>query len=355
MTDINLLQKGDLAASDFSNDNSNVAGGVRVRVSAVGDNLLQQKDDGLYYGITPPANVANLYVDAINGTDQDPNVVDGAGTRTKPLKTFTYACQLAVNGTRRIIYLMADQDHIVDSAARAVVKTGELTVRNYGPVYDEYLATHKVSLAVMTNLRDDNKAARLVLRGFGTYKWYGDTATDVVNLNSIENNGTLLLEGISVVFDNQGEINPSKAGVTVLRSYSVARILNKGSLKLLMSRVSSRGTTTVNSAFVSGIKSQTNDKGIIPGKNKHFVGLVATPSPYEAVTTLDSVLYESENMFTSFKAWGEDYAGVISLKDSGLADNHVVTDNVYTKVFDDVAGAKVLLAPRSDVKSSDWY
>ena len=207
----------------------------------------------------------------------------------------------------------------------------------------------------MINLRDDNKAARLVLRGFGTYKWYGDTATDVVNLTSIENNGTLLLECISVVFDNQGEINPTKAGITTLRTYSTARILNKGSLKLLASRVSSRGTTTVNSAFVSGIKPQFNDKGIIPAKSKHFVGLVATPSPYEAVTTLDGVLYESENMFTSFAAWGTDYAGVISLKDSGLADNHVVTDNVYAKVFDDVAGAKVLLSPRSDVKSSDWY
>ena len=122
MADINLLQKGDLAPSDFSNNNSNAAGGVRVRVSAAGDNLLQQKDDGLYYGIVPPANVANLYVDAVNGKDQDPNVVAGAGTRTSPLKTFTYACQLSVNGTHRRIYLMADQDHIVDSAARAIVK-----------------------------------------------------------------------------------------------------------------------------------------------------------------------------------------------------------------------------------------
>ena len=355
MTDINLLQKGDLAPSDFSNNNSNAAGGVRVRVSADGDNLLQQKDDGLYYGIIPPANVANLYVDAVNGTDQDPNVVAGAGTRTNPLKTFTYACQLSVNGTRRHIYLMADQDHIVDSAARAIVKTGELTVRNYGPVYDQYLATHKVTPAVLENLRNDDKAARLVLRGFGTYKWYGDTTTDIIDLVSIENSGTLLLEGISIVFDNQAEINPSKAGVTKFLAYNTARILNKGSLKLLTSRVSSRGTTTVNSAFVPGMKSQLNDKGIIPEKNKHFVGLVATTSPYEAVTTLFRVLYESENMFTSFRSFGYDYAGVISLKDSELSDNHVVTDNVYTKVFDDVAGAKVLLSPRSDVKSSDWY
>ena len=355
MTDINLLQKGDLAPSDFSNNNSNAAGGVRVRVSAGGDNLLQQRGDGLYYGITPPANVATLYVDAINGTDQDPNVVAGAGTRTKPLKTFTYACQLAVNGTNRNIYLMADQDHIVDSAAKAVVKTGGLKIFNYGPVYDAYLATHTTIPATLTNLRDDDKTARLVLRGFGTYKWYGDTATDVINLTSIENNGVLNLTGISIVFDNQGEINPTTGGVTTLHTYEAARILNKGVLRLEVARVSSRGTTTVNPAFTAGIKTRFNNKGIIPAKNKHFVGLVATASSIEATTALYSVLYESENMFTSFRAWGSDYAGVISLKDSTLTDNHVVTDNVHTKVFDDVAGAKVLLSPRSDVKSSDWY
>ena len=355
MTDINLLQKGDLAPSDFSNNNSNAAGGVRVRVSAVGDNLLQQKDDGLYYGITPPANVANLYVDAVNGTDQDPNVVAGAGTRANPLKTFTYACKLAVNGTNRNIYLMADQDHIVSSAAVAVVKTGTLLVRNYGAVYDAYLVTHKTIPATLTNLRDDRKAARLVLSGFGTRKWYGNDTSDVVDLVSITVEGVLHLLGTDVVLDNNGEINPTKASVNTLYTYNTARILNKGVLRLEVARISSRGTTTVNPAFTAGIKTQFNDKGIIPSKNKHFVGLVITSTSREGNTALVSVLYESENMFTSFRAWGEDYAGVISLKDSTLADNHVVTDNVYTKVFDDVAGAKVLLSPRSDVKSSDWY
>lgn len=355
MADINLLQKGDLAAFDFSNDNTNAAGGVRVRISAEADNLLQQKDDGLYYGITPPANVAHLYVDALNGVDQDPNAVEGAGTRVKPLKTFAYACQLAMSGTHRRIYLMADQDHIVDSAARATVKQGELTVRNYGAVYDQYSALYKSNTTVLKNLRDDRKAARLVFRGFGTAKWYGDDITDVVNLVSIENNGNLMLDGISIVFDNQANITPTKVGITTLRAYSAARILNKGTIRLSFSGISSRGATTVDPAFTNGIKTQFNANGIITGKNKHFVGLVATTSPYEAVTSLDRVLYESGNMFTSFPAWGSDYAGVISLKDSALADNHVVTDNVYSKVFDDVAGAKVLLSPRSDVKSSDWY
>ena len=51
MTDINLLQKGDLKTSDFTNDNSNNKEGIGVRVSADNGNLLQQRKNGLYYGI----------------------------------------------------------------------------------------------------------------------------------------------------------------------------------------------------------------------------------------------------------------------------------------------------------------
>ena len=50
MADINLLQKGDLKTSDFTNDNSNNKGGIGVRVSADNGNLLQQRETGLYYG-----------------------------------------------------------------------------------------------------------------------------------------------------------------------------------------------------------------------------------------------------------------------------------------------------------------
>ena len=50
MTDINLLQKGDLKTSDFTNDNSNNKEGIGVRISSDNGNLLQQRKNGLYYG-----------------------------------------------------------------------------------------------------------------------------------------------------------------------------------------------------------------------------------------------------------------------------------------------------------------
>ena len=58
MTDINLLQKGDLKTSDFTNDNSNNKGGIGVRLSSDNGNLLQQRKTGLYYGIEAPPDTA---------------------------------------------------------------------------------------------------------------------------------------------------------------------------------------------------------------------------------------------------------------------------------------------------------
>ena len=58
MTDINLLQKGDLKTSDFTNDDSNNNQGIGIRLSSDGGNLLQQRKTGLYYGIEAPPDTA---------------------------------------------------------------------------------------------------------------------------------------------------------------------------------------------------------------------------------------------------------------------------------------------------------
>ena len=58
MTDINLLQKGDLKTSDFTNDDSNNNQGIGIRLSSDGGNLLRQRKNGLYYGIEAPPDTA---------------------------------------------------------------------------------------------------------------------------------------------------------------------------------------------------------------------------------------------------------------------------------------------------------
>ena len=356
MTDINLLQKGDLKKSDFTNDNSNNKEGIGVRVSADRGNLIQQRKNGLYYGIEAPPNIVNLYVDAVNGVDQHPDDVAEAGTRAKPLKTFTYANSIAFEGTTRTIHLMADQDHIVDSANASTIKPGRLTVQPYGPVFDAYKAVHVTSGAILHAMRNDNKLPRLVLTGFSTYKWYGATHTDIVRLSAVYNRAITTLTGVHIILDNEGSIEPTAPERTTLQAYEAARILNEGSLFLNLSKVSSRGTTVTSPQFVSGIvNNYTKATGIISRFNKNFIGLVTSASVV-CSTIISNVVYDSANMFTPFRAWGYDYYGSISLRDSMLADNHVITNSVYSKTFDDLpGGGKVIINPATDVPSNQWY
>lgn len=112
-------------------------GKVKVKLSASSGNLIRMMSDGLYYGETARANIANLYVDADNGVDQDPNVVSGAGSREKPLKTIYYANSLAEAGTIRTIYLKEKQQHEISAKKIVNVKSGTLSFRIYGDEFDK--------------------------------------------------------------------------------------------------------------------------------------------------------------------------------------------------------------------------
>lgn len=85
MTDHILLQKGDLDPTVFSNDNTNNAGGVSLKLSPDTGNLLQKRNNGIYYGIEAPPDLANLYVSTSLGNDSNP------GTMREPLKTIDEA------------------------------------------------------------------------------------------------------------------------------------------------------------------------------------------------------------------------------------------------------------------------
>lgn len=56
-----------------------------IPLSAGSGNLLEVREDGLYYGIQAPADISNLYVDSTGGLDTNP------GTKAAPLKTIAAA------------------------------------------------------------------------------------------------------------------------------------------------------------------------------------------------------------------------------------------------------------------------
>ena len=131
MANLHLLQKGDLKTSDFTNDNSNNKQGIGIRLSSDNGNLLQQRKNGLYYGIEAPPDTANLYVSSTMGDDGN------TGTRTSPLKTIVEAARRNSIGTKFNIYLYETDVHEWRGSWGPAF-TGKLfTVRPYGPVTDE--------------------------------------------------------------------------------------------------------------------------------------------------------------------------------------------------------------------------
>lgn len=103
-----------------------------VTLSPDTGNLLQQRENGLYYGAVAPVDVANIYVDAINGNDAN------IGTRALPMKTIKAALDKGPEGVTRIIYLYEGQTHMVypGTTTRAVIRGGRCDFIPYGPLLD---------------------------------------------------------------------------------------------------------------------------------------------------------------------------------------------------------------------------
>lgn len=77
-----------------------------VVLSPDSGNLLQLRDNGLYYGTVAPRSVLNIYVDAQEGNDET-----GDGTRNNPYRTINKAWSVKPTGTSSYIYLKEGQTH----------------------------------------------------------------------------------------------------------------------------------------------------------------------------------------------------------------------------------------------------
>ena len=128
MADINLLQKGDLASSDFTNDNSNNAQGIGIRISQQGRNLLEKRADGLYYGIEAPPDLANLYV---SNTGDD----NASGTRANPLRTLEEALRRIPNAPQ-VFTIHLHEGHSFELHDKHYKEMAALLIRQYGPQTD---------------------------------------------------------------------------------------------------------------------------------------------------------------------------------------------------------------------------
>ena len=111
--------------------------------------MLKWNKDGLYYGTTPDASTANLYVDTVNGVDVKPTIENKAGTRQNPLRTIKFAVESGGIGNERVVHLMENQEHIIDSSTG---DAGVVFINNskvFLDLTDPYLIPHQTHLVIV--------------------------------------------------------------------------------------------------------------------------------------------------------------------------------------------------------------
>lgn len=234
--------------------NSN--GEIEFKISADKGNLIRLgSDNGIYYGIEAKANVANLYVDAENGVDQNPNDVQGAGTREKPLRTLKYAMDLADPYTNRYIYLHEEQEHIIPAKNKIFMKEGSLTITPYGPKFDKSQDGSRPEVVDLYQARiyaiKDGIAPKIKFTGVRETLFPQPTAPTRWNIYAYDciyvgKDCSLTIAGVGLINDVTSVINNTNADP----EYSVislhGRILNAaGNISLDGSSFERRGSVTV--------------------------------------------------------------------------------------------------------------
>lgn len=235
----------------------NELGELEVRVSELEDNALRVIDGKLYYGTRARPELANLYVDAINGVDQDPLKVSGAGTRNNPLRTISYALRLAELNTYRVIYLMEQQEHEVSASDNVDLESGTCILRPYGSKFDVISSNSPDGSTAVATFVDQGLEPYLVLKGFRTSRNNSNTEGwflfDCLSLNET----SLKLDGVSVMVDLNETLPTLNAGLERIVVYS--RIVGNGEFYTVRNKIKSRGSITNNSALPSS--ALTTEKG----------------------------------------------------------------------------------------------
>ena len=108
-------------------------------LSSRAGNLLQvdPQPDGsckFYYGIEPPADLANQYVDPVNGNDNN------SGSRASPLRTIMKAIDRLPSGVQAAIHLIDNATHYFPSSQRKYLDKN-ITIYPYGAATDVAQAT----------------------------------------------------------------------------------------------------------------------------------------------------------------------------------------------------------------------
>ena len=303
-----------------------------VKLSGISGNLLSLRDDGLYYGTKAKPNLENLYVDAVNGVDQNPDEVQGVGTQSNPLRTIAYAMSLLEYGKQHNIFLHESQDHIVNTQIRD--KNNELFFYAYGPKLTEYMKTAIDALEARRHHNRDGYGPNIILSFKGiltstnnSYYKYG-LYTFIVH-------GNVAIIGINLI-NNMNLDLPIPAGKTDVKVVNKARIRVIGTVKFTIGSLKDTGTPTVG----EGVLDKVNDKWDI--------GMFGT----EKGKILLGSLHTNPNTLNSFviadKGWDADITADAVV--NAVTYQSEIAKLIRGTVLDDLGnGVKLIKIPSTNI------
>lgn len=357
-------KKYDVAIAAGQPITANEFGELVVRVSDLEDNLIRVIDGKLYYGTKSRTELANLYVDAVNGVDQDPLKVKGAGTRANPLRTFKYAATLAERGTARVIRLKENQDHFVNQSQYFGIKSGSLSVESYGEIYDSYYSHYNRNNYLATKaMVESGQEARLVFTGASPFP-YLDPTDDFDRLEIkcfyTEQNLVLQFYGVRLVNDLgfNFKVSVRKATVGNIRDVNVNpyRIaMGQGSrINLINARVS-----TIGKPNITGDGEETSEimkQGNL--KQKDGRGLYHVSMFYglgQDIYVRGLLLDTAECYLYGTHGWIGMYGSDTTVNNQGINSIPDLTKRIYGTVFDKLAdGVEQIIVPTTTIPTSYW-
>lgn len=328
---------------------------LAVKLSAKEGNLAQLLDDGLYIGVKAPADLENLYVDAVNGVDQHPDDVEGAGSKGKPLKTFAYANKIAREGTTRSIFLHTEQEHICSTSNYFTLKAGRIFVTSYGSAYDEALVEGKgdsgeASKILIANGKAPVLAFKDVTMKAGPrltkeYTYPDLNCFRIVVGTNIQFSGIILRNNLNIAISKHAE-----ATTGAYKMGNLARVLSDGGGKAFFNRCKFEciGTPQI------GQFTDFNQDQFFTTINGAKTAITGFFSPEAGEYNLLNTRMQDNMpcMFISHSGWGQAINSSLTVSLATTYEPEKFAKRIYGAKIDTQNGVRILLAPNSDVSAT---
>lgn len=182
----------------------------QVKISPDAGNLLEKRENGLYYGIQAPADLSGLFVDAVNGDDNNP------GTKAQPFKTLDKALTISPEQLTNTIYLKSltpeqKKTHCYYVSKRYNIRGGaSRSIRAWGDPWVDGDQRPRLR-AIATGGRSEPSHHTGMVRPPIRFKWFnvkfGQLDKMVMGGFALHDNSRIVFDGMEIHMDQVPDVN----------------------------------------------------------------------------------------------------------------------------------------------------